>query len=392
MNDKKILFVTLNNYPEGDAGAVRQHAMAKVFIENGYKVYVIGCGHENNKEFKDYDGVSYISLKPTGNIFKRKFESFMFASKVSQLIEKKFENNLSAIIVVNGLPNLFNRIRKYAIKKDIPIVYDAVEWYSPEEYKAGKFAIPYIINNSINKYIIRKPWKIIAISSYLENYFRKKGLETTRIPVIMECNNKTELNMKKEAQKKIFMYAGSPGTGKKDYLDLVFNAFAKLDEKYKNNYEFHIFGITEQQLIEKCLVDIDIIKKLENNLFLHGRVKRTEIQKWLKKAHYTVLIRKSEQRYAMAGFPTKSVESLMNGVPIVCNYSSDLNMYLFDKINSIIVEDTCVESIVKAIERAIILDQNQYNEMQSNAFDTFKNNFEPKRYSSKLLNLVKNNK
>ena len=37
----KIVIITGNNYPCGDAGAVRQHAMAKLLMDMGHDVFVI---------------------------------------------------------------------------------------------------------------------------------------------------------------------------------------------------------------------------------------------------------------------------------------------------------------------------------------------------------------
>lgn len=41
---RKAVIVTENSYPEGDAGAVRQHAFAKILKQLGYDVLVIGYG------------------------------------------------------------------------------------------------------------------------------------------------------------------------------------------------------------------------------------------------------------------------------------------------------------------------------------------------------------
>ena len=40
----KAVIVTENSYPEGDAGAVRQHALAKLLLDMNYDVLVIGYG------------------------------------------------------------------------------------------------------------------------------------------------------------------------------------------------------------------------------------------------------------------------------------------------------------------------------------------------------------
>ena len=48
---KKAIIITENNYPEGDAGAVRQHAFAKMLSEMDYDVLVIGYGKPTKGNF-----------------------------------------------------------------------------------------------------------------------------------------------------------------------------------------------------------------------------------------------------------------------------------------------------------------------------------------------------
>lgn len=61
---KKAIIITENNYPEGDAGAVRQHAFAKMLSEMDYDVLVIGYGKPTKGNVEIYDGIKYIFEYP----------------------------------------------------------------------------------------------------------------------------------------------------------------------------------------------------------------------------------------------------------------------------------------------------------------------------------------
>ena len=47
---KRAVIVTENQYPCEDAGAIRQHATAKLLVELGYSVIVLGYG-KSTKSF-----------------------------------------------------------------------------------------------------------------------------------------------------------------------------------------------------------------------------------------------------------------------------------------------------------------------------------------------------
>ena len=55
-----VLMVVPSNFPNGDAGAVRDMAFAKIYQRLGYEVILIGAGREEKEGI--YQGVHYYSL------------------------------------------------------------------------------------------------------------------------------------------------------------------------------------------------------------------------------------------------------------------------------------------------------------------------------------------
>lgn len=383
-NKKMVVIITTNKYPDEDAGAIRQHAMAKALKDKGYNVFVIGYG-KITKKVMLFEDIPYISMRTKSKSCIAKIMARVkFASKAIKYIKSNLDIPYG-IIVVDGLPNLFYKTRKFAQKFNIKLVHDSVEWYSPEEYKMGKFSIAYNLKMINNKICIRKPWKVIAISRYLENYYLTKGIKTTRIPVIMNVLE-TKKVYKKKNEKVIFMYAGV--AGRKDYLDIIIEGFAKVPLEYRNAFEFHVFGVNEEQLINKCNVNKEDIINLKDCLFIHGRVNHIEVLKWIKKADYTVLIRNPLLCYAKAGFPTKVVESLTYSTPVICNFSSDLKDYLVDNQNAIIVEKCIGTSFCNAIIRAMDKSFEQHLAMCENARKTAEDNFDYRLYGENLCEIL----
>ena len=100
-------------------------------------------------------------------------------------------------------------------------------------------------------------------------------------------------------------------------------------------------------------------------------------------------MRPSDERYAKAGFPTKVVESLSLGTPMLCNLSSDLAMYLTDGENSIIIEDCSADACCSALRRILALSREQMNSMRLSARKTAEDAFDWRKYKEEVSMFIK---
>lgn len=377
MSSNSALIITGNKYPNGDPGAVRQHSMAKLFEEAGYRPFIIGYGESTGKKVLSYDGIDYISLRPSSeNKAVRIISRIMFGRRTIGFIKKKITVP-KVIMVVDALPDAFRKIERYAKKHNCILIHDSVEWYSPEEFKNGSNSISYRLKEYTNKKAIRKPWRVISISRYLDEYFKSQGLKSVRIPVVVGVDT-IEYSVKTENEKTIFVYAGSPG--RKDCIKEMLEGYSQTEKEMLEKSEFHIIGVDREGLINQCGVSEACVKKLGASLVLHGRLPREQTVGWVKKADFTVLVRNSEMRYAKAGFPTKVVESLSSGTPVICNLSSDLELYLKNNENSVLIKDNSPISIADALSRAIQIDCTEREKMRKAARKTAEECFDYRVY------------
>lgn len=387
---RKAVIVTENSYPEGDAGAVRQHAFAKILKQLGYDVLVIGYGKNFDNKICKYDGVNFISFRPNQeNIISRIICRVKFGTKVYRYIKQHY-NFLDVLMVVDIMPQSFKKIEKLKRIYNCVLIHDSVEWYSPEEFKNGKFNLAYIRKDYTNKKAINNLWNVIAISSFLEEYFKQRNNNVKRIPVIMDIKKITpRLKCIENSEKFIFVYAGGPG--KKDYLKEIIEGFSFLSLEQRKIVEVNIIGVNEDQLVKSCDVSIDLINSIKDCLKIYGRISRDETLELVKRADYSLLIRDEALRYSKAGFPTKIVESLACGTPPLCNLTSDLGLYLKNEENSIIALGHTSKDVYKAIIHAIsITDINKRNFMRESARKLAEDSFHYSRYVSSLKEICDN--
>lgn len=383
---KRALILTYNKVPDGDAGAIRQIVFAKMLRDLGYAVFVIGMGLQVSElnEICEYEGIPYCSFRNKGNSCLDKSDNYFgYKRKLARFFEK---NDVFDLILVVDLPlNAMRLVKSYAKKNNSVLIHDSVEWYSPEEFKLKKLSSEYLRKDYRNRFFFRKPWRIVAISSYLENHFKNKKLVTCRIPVIMDIAS-LQFHKKCQSEKVIIVYAGAPG--RKDCFDQILVAIDNMENDIRAKFELRIIGVNDDFLLNNLRITEDKWKEFKKTIKCLGRMPRTEVLKNLELADYTILMRKAELRYAKAGFSTKVPESLSTGTPVICNLSSDLGMYLKDGENSIIAENNSSKAIEIAIRRAVTVSPEERKNMQYKAFVSAKENFDYRHYINILADLI----
>lgn len=376
-----VLLISQYKFPEGDAGAVRIYNMGISLQQLGYSVIVIGLGKgAASKIKKKFKGIPFYTLRS-----KNKWDTYLLYNfrLLGLLRTIKKSNNIKAIILGTSLIDVFLFLKYYCALKNITFIKDVVEWYSPNQFKNGKFAIEYIQKNIENKYLIKKDVRVIAISKYLELYFTSKGCITTRIPIFFNTN---EYNfIKKPSSKLELIYAGSPG--KKDYLFLILEGLSLLNQEDMEKIHFSLIGVDKEQLLS--IISINIYEKIKGILTIYGKIPREIVIQKLAESDFSVLLRDPNSRYAMAGFPSKVIESLLCGTPIICNYSSDLSDFLIDGYNSIIVEELTDKSILQSLKTALKLTIEEKCTKFRNARDTCDEKFDVINYLSHFEYILK---
>lgn len=373
-----VLMITPNQFPEGDAGAVRDRSFAYIYQNLGYQVFHIGMKKDSKGTL---DGIIYTNIyRDNSGIIGHLKKQLLYASDLKMKIaDLEGERGKPDLIHIYDIPETgMNYIRKYAEENNITVIHDSVEWYSPSQFKLGIVSYPYLMKLRTNTKLIRKPIRVIAISRFLERYFTGKGLVTRRIPVIMDSNDYVYTPLTDDSIK--ITYAGK--AGKKDYLDICVRAFAKLTPEIRNKFEFDIFGVTDQE-IHNALNGFNLPKEIK----VYGRVPRQEVLKNLQKSSISILLRPSNETYAQAGFPTKVVECMMNGCIMACNLTSDLDIYL-NSDNAFIVKGCDEASMKSTFEQIAQLGREEIEEMRLAARKTAERSFDYRQYISVVDDLI----
>lgn len=375
-----VLMVVPSNFPNGDAGAVRDMAFANIFQELGYNVFLIGAGRQ--KKDGEINDVHYFSVYQEASSKIDHIKRFLgsknaYMSFIKQVID---QNGLPSVIYINDISHsVIEHLRVLAEKNNIPILHDSTEWYSPCEFNYGKLDKQYILKDRLNRKVIRKPIRVIGISSYLTDYFKNMGLKAVRIPVIMDVEN-TDISANSDDKVKL-IYAGSPAN--KDYLKEMVLGMESLAPDQQQIFEFHILGANEEQI-----KNLTGLYSLPTCIKAYGRVPREKVEETMRRMDFSVLLRPSKERYTKAGFPTKSVEAMSHGVAMICNISSDLGLYLKDGENAVIVDGYDKKSFTRSLERVISMSRQQIDIMKYNARQLAEKEFDFRNWKNTVSDLI----
>ena len=372
MSNNKILYITPVLVPGSSAASKRILANAKLLQLLNYDVSIY-----SGLNFTNATNVDGIKLLPSGiDIENTKGTKKLIGYKKSVLhfiksLNSQDTSNIKAIIVYSGYSFYLFPLLKWSKKNKIPLVFDAVEWYTPQK-KYHWLLKPYYWNTELAmRYFIPKTKNVIAISTYLEEYYKSKKCNTVVIPPLYYPKTFIVENRERDYLK--LSYTGSPG--KKDELNQVLNAILALndDNNVKEIY-IEIAGINEKELLSYSAFKDREISILPKNINAHGYISLKLAQQITSNSDFSILFRKNNKTNT-AGFPTKVVESLSLSTPIFMNYSSDLYKYLHNYKNAIIVDDFKVETIKAALIEMMKIRRVNYLMMRKEAFNTAENYF-----------------
>lgn len=384
---KKLLLVNGLNYPDGDAGAARQVLFGKIINTAGYEVVAVMCGPRNAS---DKEGISYHSWRVSEkrSLIGKMCNAFRFVKLCSLLA-----NNCDAdwVVLSSGMfSHELNIVKRWARANGVKLIYDAVEWYSPEEFVQGRKASAYRLNDWIISNYIDESFAVISISSYLQHYFENKAIETIRVPILHDSwSTASSQGLVSSTGRLEFVYAGSPAAGGliKDSLDVVLAGFLLLDDSELELLHIRIVGMSSNQAIDCGFIDEDGLNRLGDSISFEGRVSRERAREFVACADFSILMR-HDIRYSKAGFPTKFTESMELGTPMISNLTSDLCLYLKDGWNGFVVNDYSAEAFADSIKRAMAVNGRDLNELSQNAFDTALESLSSEQYASKIVDFI----
>lgn len=388
MINSKVVYVGPFGFPDGGAAARRILGNCRTIKECGYDV-VIASGQleREGSSLKNFDGMEVISLNERTSEHLPKLlkylKYFNMGTKTISWLDS-LDEKPAAIILYSGYSPYLLRLIKWCRINHVPLVFDSVEWYEPKN-RITTFFSPYYLNiEYAMRFLSPKTRNTIVISEYLEKHYMSKSCRVVRVPPTVNTDEIIPLERVKSDLLKL-VYAGSPGH--KDLLDNILNAVLNVNEQ-DSLVELDIAGLTENELFSYPAFKSRRLKKVPKCIICHGKVSHIDALNIVSQADFSVLLRPN-QKYAMAGFPTKFVESLALGTPTISNLTSDLSSYLTHTVEGLVCDGFKSEDVEKQIRYALKLDDDELDRMRLNARKQAELSFDHRIYKDEISIFLK---
>lgn len=375
-----IIYIGAFELPDKDAAAHRVLNNAKLLKELGYKTVFMDVDR-SDKQFKDFDHAVIQGFDVWSVKFPRSVSAWLkyltSIRSVKRVVDKY--SDVKAIICYNYQTIPLYKLIGYGRKNNIKIIGDITEWYEDQRM------IKKLDTEFRMKYVNKHMDGLICISSYLERYYGQEA-KTVIIPPLVDLNEEKWESKSIERKSDVLnlVYSGSPGKHK-DKLNLVVEAINKI--KDNRRFDFKIIGISKQQYIDYYPKHKSILEEIKSVIRFMGRVSHDESLDYVKQADFHIFIRESK-RVNNAGFPTKFVESMACGTPVLTTPTSDIGTHLKNGVNGYLIEDDKIDSIELSLNKILELKKDDIVKMKANCLNT--QGFDYNEYTTQMESFLHN--
>ncbi|AEE20740.1 glycosyltransferase [Dokdonia sp. 4H-3-7-5] len=361
MDKGTIIYIGGFELPDKNAAAHRVIANGKLLRDIGYNVHFMGISNERIYCNKTFYGFNSSALKYPNSIISW-FEYITTFKDYIKLIESY--SNVHSIICYNLPSGSLYRLLKYCKKKEIKIFSDCTEWYIAP--KTGNFLARTVkswdIKLRMNNLHIKLDG-VIAISSYLDTYYSNQGVQTLQIPPLIDKeDSKWPTNILQKNNTTVnLIYSGSPfaltkGSEVKDRLDLIIDGLYLISKTF-TDFKLTILGMDLSGFLIVFPDYKDKLLSLGELIDWKGRVPHNEALDLLKKSDFSIFLRDTNL-VTTAGFPTKFVEALSCGIPVLTNRNSNLADYLIEGKNGFWIDTSSEDSVYDSLSEVFKINKN----------------------------------
>ncbi|MCX6252927.1 MAG: glycosyltransferase [Bacteroidia bacterium] len=399
-NPPKIVIITTQPFPIGLAGTNRILSYCKGFLYHGYQPEVICIrptesysGVFINQASGMYEGIIYsypgrTTVRVKSFWGRRKNDLFSEFASIRSFYKILKKGKVSFIIFYGNCISV--ELASIIISRGFKIKIYKEESENPEIYFQGNsnFLL------SLKKwFVINKLYKfyygVLVMTHPLQAFFLTKGIPNKRILLVPQTVDhgrfeKRVANFTMSLPNDYIAFMGSLNQNKDGVLTLI-ESFREVSSKYT---EMHLIIAGEGAQQEKNeLSSLINALNLNDRVQCIGRISSIEIPAFLNGAKLLASCR-PQSLQSDYGFPTKVVEYLASGTPVVTTAPGELVFYLKDRENAFVAEkaepDTFAAKMLEALQ-----DYDFAMKVAQNGKALVKDKFNPITQTKKIIDFCK---
>lgn len=389
---RTIVYVGPFSFPNGGAAARRIFGVAKSMQASGFEVKV-ACGQMGKPgQFSEwFEGVEVFSLSErTAEHLPRALKHMAYLSMGSKTIAwlDSLERKPHAVVLYSGYSPYLFHLLPWARRHGVRLVFDAVEWYDPASSMG--WLSPYQLNIELAmRFLLPRIGRVISISDYLHRYYLRRGCLSVVVPPTLDVSSIAVRTQGRDIQRPLeLVYAGSPG--RKDLLDNILEAVLRLRLR-GHDLHLSVAGIRAEDAKHYAAVRSRPVAEVSSGVDFMGILNHDASMNLVRQADFSLLLR-HEARYSRAGFPTKFVESLAVGTPVIANLTSDLHRYLKEGDTGFICVGPAPEDLEESLIRALAMTREQHAAMRKRCRTVAAESFDYQAFVTSLSQFLQSEK
>ena len=352
-----IAYVGPVAFPGGGAAARRILGNTKALVAAGYDVVIVS-GQPPGRQGESFNvapGIRCVSVDERDAEHLPKVLRYARYALMGARSRRWLDTQPmlpSAVVLYSGYTPYLLQFTSWARRRGVALLFDAVEWYTAPNL-AHFLLSPYLWNIELAmRVLIPRVDGVIAISRTLEHFYAAVGMPVARLPPLFDPRDTVQSVFMPDPKKPLrLVYAGSPG--RKDLVDPVISAVIDRDDG-SGRLVLEIAGLSEAELCRREPISTRD-GALPPCIRAHGRLSHAESLALVARADFTVFLR-AVNRVSTCGFPTKFVESLAQGTPVISNLTGDLANHLRDGETGLVCPAPTQTALEATLDRALALD------------------------------------
>lgn len=315
--------------------------------------------------------------------FRRFCEGINSTAKIVRTIAS--QKNIDAVIQYNRSYFSLRPFISLSQEFGMPLIQDVVEWPT-SDFFTGRWFHPFYIDTKLAMHFsIPASDAVIAISSFLAEFYKSKGLPVIRIPAVIEVPvEKPEPNLYSQDRPFILTYVGSM-SDRDGPWDMINAVRIVLNKGIK--VKLVIIGTsglagTSKTIREECEAD----GLLGKAVIFAGRVSEQELDHNMKNADAFLFVRPDDLS-ARAAFPTRLPEYLTRAKPVITAGVGDIPEYLKDKEDACVLRPCNSENIAQTVEW-LISNPAKARDIGLSGYEKAKRYFNYKEETHKLFEFI----
>lgn len=259
------------------------------------------------------------------------------------------------VVLYNPGPIQYLLARRLSRKFEVRLIVDISEWLGAEDLPGGR-ASPYSWLYTIFMHglpaLLRRGGRAFAISSPMADYLSKYGARTLVVPPLSlaeprSSNHDGHPRDSGDGPIRVIVTGSGLATGSKDAraLDAVIE-IAQHRPEMLAHIELDVVGELDYSASAALAELASVLSVVE-----HGRLGWGDTCGIVEASDWLLLLRDPNIRRHRLGYPSKVIEALALGVPVIVNRCGGVTDYLQDGTNAIILDGATEEDVVAALRR-----------------------------------------